>query len=387
VVHRRVLTLSHLYPDASHPGRGPFVRDQVRELAKRHTLAVVAPVPRRPPIVRHARGVVLATEEGVRIVRPQLPSFPVAGRFLEPWYWATRLPSLLRRVYEEIDGELVHAHFAIPDGYAAARFTARDTAPLVLTVWGSDILVHGQLRYTRGLLKKTLAAASVVIAASDQLAERAADIGVRRERLRVIPGGVPYAERESQAEARAALGLSAEGLYFLWVGGFVGVKQPLDAVRAFEEFARRKKQAAAGLAMLGDGPLLPVVRRYVHERGLEGRVTLPGHRPRGEVWRWQCAADLLLNSSRSEGTPVAVLEALGAGTSIAAYPLPGVRGAVDAVNGGALATDSTPQALAEAIDATLSGQSNRNVLSTNARECFSIERTARLIEDVYEAVA
>jgi teichuronic acid biosynthesis glycosyltransferase TuaC len=225
-----------------------------------------------------------------------------------------------------------------------------------------------------------------VIAVSDELAEHVTRLGVPSGRLHVIPGGVPYRPREDRQEARRRLGVDESAVCILWVGRFVSVKQPLDAIRAFAAFVASSPRRDAMLVLIGEGPLAARVRETVRREGLDGRVRLLGYRSREDVWAWQCASDLLLNSSRSEGTPIAVLEALGAGTRVAAYPLPGVRTALAAVDGGTTALDSTPQALAAAIAAELGEAGDRDALATEARKRFDIARAGRQIEDVYESV-
>ena len=382
---RNILTVSHLYPSPAFPGLGTFVKDEVVELARRNNVIVVAPL-------RGARGVPAvpgeAEEDGVRIVRPRFPGIPIGGRIVEPRLWASRLRPLLQELYEELDGDLVHAHFALPDGFAAAQFASRAGVPLVLTVRGSDVFVLGRRRIARGDLHKTLGHTSALIAVSDELAEHAGRLGVPSERIHVIPGGVPYRPREDRQEARRRLGVDEEAVCILWVGRLVSVKQPLDAIRAFAALMASSPRRNAVLVMIGEGPLGARVSETVRREGLGGRVRLLGYQSRGDVWSWQCASDLLLNSSRSEGTPVAVLEALGAGTPVAAYPLPGVRAALAAVDGGTTALDSTPQALATAISGELGEAEHRDrlALAEEARKRFDIARAGREIEDVYESV-
>lgn len=386
---RNVLTLSHLYPSPAHPGWGPFVRDEVLELARRNTMAVVAPLPwHRRPSSEEARrvGAVprVSMEDGIRVVRPRLPGIPVGGRIIEPWLWALRLRPLLRRVYREMDGDLVHAHFALPDGFAAARYASRAQVPLVLTVWGSDVMQLGRRRSLRGLLRRTFDEARAIIAVSEELADRAESLGARSDQLRVIPGGVPYLPAIPRDEARARLDVGA-AICILWVGGLVPVKQPLQALEAFEYLDAAHTRDML-FVMIGDGPLRREVHEHVRRRNLERRVRLVGHCEREQVWIWQCAADVLVNSSRSEGTPIAVLEALGAGTLVAGYPVGGVGAALDAVAGGTLAAEKTPRALAEAISEVLDAGRTREHLARAARARFNIAETARAIESVYEAV-
>jgi len=388
---RRVLVLSNLYPSAAFPGAGPFVRDQVRELARQNTLAVVAPLRIAPLNVHTARRVLavprFTTEDGIPVTRPRFPGIPVGGYTIEPRLWASRLGPVLRRIYDELPGELVHAHFALPDGYAAARFAAADRVPLVVTLWGSDVLQLGRSERLRRFLTRTFAEARAIVAVSSELAERAEALGAQAQRLRVIPGGVPYRPALRREEARGGLGLDSTAVCVLWVGGLVPVKQPLDAIRAFAELrSRAGGEEELRLVVIGDGPLRDEARELVRRLGLEATVRLAGRVSRDTVWTWQCAADVLVNSSRSEGTPVAALEALGAGTPVVAYPLPGVRAVVEAVKGGRVAAEPTPDALAAAVRDELALGRDRGRLAHEARAQFDIERTCRALEEVYDSV-
>ena len=158
---RNILTVSHLYPSPAFPGLGTFVQDEVVELARATTSSSL----------RHsgrAKGVpavpMEAEEDGVRIVRPRFPGIPIGGRIVEPRLWAWRLRAVLRSLYEEMDGGLVHAHFALPDGFAAAHFSSGEGVPLVLTVRGSDVFVLGRRRIARGDLRRTLDRTRALIA-------------------------------------------------------------------------------------------------------------------------------------------------------------------------------------------------------------------------------
>lgn len=386
-----VLTLSHLYPSRAYPGYGPFVRDEVMELAKRHEVRVISPlrVPQRSLSLARQ---VLATpresiEDGIPITRPRIVEPPLGGLRTAAWLWALRLDRPLRQTYREMGADLVHAHFAIPDGSAAARFVSRERVPLVLTVRGSDVLVFGQRTAGRRLLVRTLAQADGIIAVSAELADRVRQLGVASDRIRVVPGGVPYEPAMDRDSARRVLGVPDQDVCIVWIGGFVSVKQPTHAVGAFRSLDTR---AGGGrklrLVMLGAGPMWRTVADNLHSERPNGEVDLVGHASRREVWTWLCAADLLLNSSSSEGTPASVLEALGAGTPVAAYPLAGIRAALDAVDGGTIASGTAPQDLAAAVDTELSTGRDRTRLAAAARQRFDIARAADAIEDVYTAV-
>lgn len=79
--------------------------------------------------------------------------------------------------------------------------------------------------------------------------------------------------------------------------------------------------AAAQLVILGEGRLEPELRTRVQELGLEGRVHFAGFQP--NPFAWFARADAFVLSSRYEGFPNVVLEALACGTPVIATPAPG----------------------------------------------------------------
>jgi hypothetical protein len=153
---------------------------------------------------------------------------------------------------------------------------------------------------------------------------------------------------------RSALrrGLGCAQPTVLAVGRLVPVKGFDLLVRAVGRLPRARRPM---LVLIGDGPERPRLVRMAADRGVVLR--LPGALGSGDVAAWMGAADLyvqpsrVLPSGRSEGSPLAVREALAVGLPVVACA---VGGLAELESGGVqLVPPEDPPALAAAISATL----------------------------------
>ena len=347
-----ILVLSHLFPNARHPYLGLFVARQVQALRETHDIRVVAPTRWLPPTTgawrRERKLPKVGVVDGTTVCRPRALHVPFGGIAAETLALPVALRGVVRSLVRERALDLIHAHYGLPDGWAAAKLARELRVPLVLTLWGSDALVLPRKVALRSLLSQALRSATSVIAPSREIADRAVELGADADRTSVLMGGVPddYAS-VSRTDARAALALSPDVRLIVWIGSLVPVKQPLLAVRAISLVAERCPDVR--LVLIGDGHMLPTVRRTVRELNCERNVNLLGGLDSATVALWQAAADVVLNTSSSEGLPFALSEALVSGTRVAAVPVGGIPELLAATSGGTLAADSSPEAVADAI--------------------------------------
>jgi teichuronic acid biosynthesis glycosyltransferase TuaC len=347
-----ILVLSHLFPNSVHPYLGLFVARQVRALRETYDIRVVAPTRWVPPVTRSWRRErklpKVEVVDGTTVYRPRAPQLPFGGMSAETLALPVRLRGVVRSLERERKLDLIHAHYGLPDGWTAAKLSRELRLPLVLTLWGSDALVLPQRAALRRLLSEALRSATHVIAPSRAIADRALALGADADRTSVLMGGVPddYANM-SRTHARAALSLSSNVRLIVWVGNLVPEKQPLLALRAISLVAQRCPDVR--LVLIGEGHMLPAVRRTVRKLHCEGCVNLLGGLDTADVATWQAAADLALNTSRSEGLPFSLSEALVSGTRVAAVPVGGIPELLAATSGGTVAADSSPEAVADAI--------------------------------------
>jgi glycosyltransferase involved in cell wall biosynthesis len=137
--------------------------------------------------------------------------------------------------------------------------------------------------------------------------------GVRKDRIRVIRSSIApdwgsTCSGEKEAAIRARCSLEPGEQLVLSVGRLSEEKGHVDLIRAFARLVRFQTTPSARLLIVGDGPAASVLAAEVRRWGLENRVVLIGHLD--DVSPCYRAADLFVLPSHSEGSPVALLEAM-----------------------------------------------------------------------------
>ncbi len=102
----------------------------------------------------------------------------------------------------------------------------------------------------------------------------------------------------------------------------------LDAQKGYDVLLKAMPGIPGHLLIVGEGQDRPLLEGLIKELKLEDKVTLTGWRK--DIARLLQAADLCIISSRSEGFPLVMIEALHAGAPIVSTDVSGVREIVPA---------------------------------------------------------
>lgn len=295
--------------------------------------------------------------------------------------------SAVRRLIADNQVRLVHSHMA--KAGAVGRIAARSvgTRPRTVHTFHGHVLegyfsphVEKAFLQTERLLAKTT---DVLIAISPEIRDSLLDLGVgRASQYRVIPLGLDlesFLEVEGPSgDLRASLGLAPTVPLVGVAGRLVPIKDLSTLLGALEHLP------GVHLAIIGDGELRGSLEMEVQlAKGLSGRVHFTG-------WRHDMAAtfadvDVVALSSRNEGTPVALIEALAAGRAVAATDVGGVRSVVIDEATGLLAPAGDVDRMATIIRRLLESPDLRQRLGAAGREHVAQEFGAgRLVADVRE---
>lgn len=142
------------------------------------------------------------------------------------------------------------------------------------------------------------------------------------------------------------------------------------------------------LTIWGDGPLRPELERQREGLGLGDRISLPGRttRPHDELRR----ADLFVMSSRREGFPMVLGEAMACGLAVVSTDCPsGPRQLIRAGVDGLLVEPESVEALAAGLSALMADDELRSRLAARAPEVldrFGLERVIALWDELFASL-
>jgi glycosyltransferase involved in cell wall biosynthesis len=280
---------------------------------------------------------------------------------------------------EQVD--VVHTHGYRSDiiGGSAGRKAGR---PIVTTVHG---FAGGGWRNRRyeDLQRLSFRRFDAVVAVSRLLAEQLRTSGVAVRRLHTVANALaPVTAPLDRNTARSTLGLPADAIVLGWVGRVSrekGVDVFIDAISSLQD---RKVHAA----VLGDGP------ERAHEQA-RSDVLSPGQfHWLGSVpgaARYFAAFDVFVLSSRTEGLPMVLLEAMAAGIPIVTTGVGGIPDLLSSAEA-ILVSPDDPLALADAIRGSISdGEASvarARLAQRRQRETFAVGPWSERYDSIYRSL-
>ncbi len=393
-----IVVLSSLFPSAGRPQAGLFIRERMFRVAARLPLAVVAPEPWFPGqtwLRRWAPGYRQGGDRvegmaGIDVFRPRFPALPALGRQWDGVSMALAAWPTLRRLRSAGRCDLIDAHFAYPDGYAASLLGRWLDLPVTLTLRGTEPRHLSQARTRRQVLA-ALHAARRIFTVSDSLRRLALEAGTDGAKVLVVGNAVDTAKFQPvpRTEARRQLGLPAGARVLVTVGALVerkGFHRVIEVLPAL----LREHPGLIYLVVGGpspEGDCSARLRAQVQRYGLEDQVRFLGPMIPEALKLPLSAADLFVLPSSNEGWANVILEAMACGIPVLASDVGGNAEVVRDASVGAIYPFATDGALLTALRAALQYPWDAAAIIAYAREHTWERRVAVLVEAFEEVVA
>lgn len=329
----------------------------------------------------------LARERDIDVVRvPTMVRGPAPLRDL----LATRT---LRRRIADFAPEILHTHASKAGTLGRRAVRGMERIGRVHTFHGHVLEGYFPAPVSRALIaheRRLALETDRLVAVSHATADDLVRLRVAPEdKLVVVPPGAdldPFLAlerpRRTSGELRRLVGAREDDLLVGFVARLAPVKRPELALEVFRALALRHPRAQ--LVFAGDGPERGALERRVRalSEDLRERVHLVG--ARADTAPVFADLDVVLLTSRSEGMPVALIEAAASGLPAVALDVGGVREVVAHERTGFLGANQDE--LAFGLDRLLADSAVRLALGQRARVRVAVRHSAEALADRLEAL-
>ncbi|MEZ5384351.1 MAG: glycosyltransferase [Prosthecobacter sp.] len=374
-----ILFVSNLFPDEDEPWRGLDnatlllgLRDldaslRIRVLAFRPSIKHFGHAPKRP-------------RSQDACFHPNYfwtPYIPKMGGWNHKWF-AHAFSRAYQTLPKGFEPQAILSAWLFPDACGVSMVASKAQVPVVAIAQGSDAHHYLEMPMRRRAIIAMTKRVRAVVTRSRDLAERLNRNGADSGVAQTIYNGVDVRTflPKNRSEACAALGLKSDEQWLLFVGNFLLVK---DVPLLLTAFARvvAKSANVVKLALIGGGPLESTIRGLVEQLQIDHRVVFLGRQSAPEVACWMQASHAVCLTSRNEGVPNVVLEAMSCGRVPVCIDVGGIAEVVEPVLGNHFLVQSRdPEAYASALMDILSGAPDSDELHRSMKS-YSWENCAR----------
>lgn len=250
----------------------------------------------------------------------------------------------LRRVLDEIAPDVFHAHFVVEHGFYGALVGVH---PYVVTAWGSDILVEPERDLlSRQIAKWTLRRADLITSNNRYMADRIAALGAARVKIEVVTLGADASFSERRADSVNVAGRGdGSGPVILSTRAHEPLYNIAGILDAYGVVLRQRPDARLIIAHGGSG----TEQLRAQAQAIGGAVEFTGTVQVERLRDLMTDAEVFVSAPSSDGTSVALLQAMAAGAFPIVSDLPSQREWITNGENGLRVPVGEPAVLAEAI--------------------------------------
>ena len=391
----KLLVFSSLFPSTKRPNAGVFIRERMFRVAQQLPVIVVSPVPWFPlqSIIRywypHFRPQPNRYEEqqGIQVYFPRFLSVPGLLKSYDGFFMALgSLPTLIK-LRKQVN--IIDAHFAYPDGYAATLLGKWLKIPVTITLRGTEVPLS-KMPGRKSRLLTALKNATRVFAVSDSLKQLVVSLGAESDKIRVIGNGIDLAKFYplTKSVAREELNLPEDSRVLISVGALVDRKGFHRVIEVLPALVA-KYPGLIYLIVGGDSPEGNIMEQLEHQvktLKLEEKVRFLGAYPSEQLKIPMSAADLFVLATANEGWANVFLEAMACGLPVITTQVGGNQEVINDSSLGVVVPFGDSEALLTACLQGLETAWNRPLIIQYARE-NTWDTRVKILVDEFQRIA
>jgi len=360
----KIVVFSSLYPSRIRPNAGVFIRERMSKVAEQLPLVVVSPVPWFPlqGLIRlckpefRPQPATFERQQGIDVYYPRFLSIPGLLKSWDGLFMALGSFFTFYRLRKQFQFNIIDAHFAYPDGYAATLLGKWFAVPVTITLRGTEV-PQSKRPQIRTCLLQALQNATQVFSVSESLKQHVVELGADAEKIQRIGNGVDTKKfyPVDKQEARQQLELPEDAKVLISVGGLVDRK---GFHRVLEVLPALVKQYPNLIYLIVGGPspegnISERLQQQVKDLDLVEHVRFLGSQPSDQLKTPLSASDVFVLATANEGWANVFLEAMACGLPVITTDVGGNAEVVNDKALGAIVTFGDRQALQEALSAAL----------------------------------
>lgn len=272
----------------------------------------------------------------------------------------------LKRLIQKISPDVLHVHY-INDAALCAALTGFH--PLILTAWGTDILISPRRsRVRRWIVRYILKRADLVTSDADHMQKRLIELGSHPNRCPIVFFGTDVDKYSPARRDQGLRGkLSARGFPLV-----ISIRnhEPVYDLGTFLRAAQLTIKSGASVEILlgGSGTLTDDLKKMVMEMKIEEHVRFLGKLDQRELPTYLASSDVYVSTALSDGGLAAsTAEAMAVGVPVVVTDVGNNRQWVEDGREGYVVPPQDPQAVSKAILELLGSSNNRLRMGQNGR--------------------
>lgn len=312
-----------------------------------------------------------------------MPQIWPATRYMSGLLWLVQI----RRLVSRIKPDILDAHGITVNGYLAV---ASGFHPLVLTAWGSDILIDPKRNAVyRFLTKQALKIADRVICFSSAIKKEAIELGAVPDKLEVIFLGIDtrkFSPTQKDTMILQRLNIPNSSPVVISTRSLRPVYDVETFIRAIPLVLEEVPEARFIIG--GQGEQRNYLEKLAQNLSISDSIRFVGWIPHEELPGYLASSDVYVSTSLSDGTSINLLEAMACKLAPVVTDIVANRGWITEGKNGCLVPTRDHKILAEKVIFLLKDKDTRRKFGTTGRSLVvghaEYVRKMEEVEKIYE---
>jgi teichuronic acid biosynthesis glycosyltransferase TuaC len=392
----KLLVFASLFPSEKRPTAGVFIRERLFRVAEQIPIVVVSPIPWfpfqgimrlwkphfRPQPERHE------VQNGVQVYFPRFLSVPGVFKSWDGFFMASgSLPTLIKL---KKDFNIIDAHFAYPDGYAATLLGKWLKIPVSITLRGTEVPLS-KIPTRKAKMLRALNNATRVFSVSDSLKQLVVSLGADEHKIRVVGNGIDVKKfcPLDKTEMREQLNIPSHAKVLISVGGLVDRKGFHRVIEVLPELVAKYPDLIYLIVggASAEGNIQKQLEEQVSRLKLEKNVRFLGTYSSEKLKEPLSAADLFVLATANEGWANVFLEAMACGLPVITTDVGGNKEVVCDSNFGTITPFGNSESLLTALLNGLEKKWDSELIIQYAKENSWDTRVKILVDEFRKMVS